>query len=499
MKIPGFIVKAFARKIQAKLWKDNMHGVEVQQGCFQSLMHRYAQTHIGKQYQLSATTSYSEFQQRVPLHDYEALRPWIEKALAGNESILWPGKPLYWSKTSGTTSGIKYIPITKDSIPFHINAARNALLCYIAESGNHSFLDGKLIFLSGSPELESKNGIPLGRLSGIVNHHVPSYLRRNQLPSYSTNCIEDWEQKVDQIVSETQHQDMRLISGIPPWVQMYFDKLMALKNRPIGEIFPNLSVFVYGGVNFAPYRNRIQQSIGRAIAFIETYPASEGFIAFQDKQDTDDLLLLTNNGIFYEFVALDQIHQASPKRITLADVQLNTQYAIILTTNAGLPAYVIGDTIRFTSIQPYRIQVSGRIKHFISAFGEHVISEEVERAMHETLSHFPAQITEFTVAPFVSDSEEHPSYHEWFIEFEQEPSDLVAFADYLNAAMCRQNVYYRDLLEGAVLAPLRIQCIQHEGFIRMMKSKGKLGGQNKVPRLSNDRQLADELKPYVRT
>lgn len=493
MKFPSFIVKAFARRIQKQLLRDNMNGIAVQKKIFHSLMASYSQTQLGKHFQISASINYNEFKQKLALQDYETLKPWIDKSIKGEENVLWPGKPLYWSKTSGTTSGIKYIPISKESISFHINAARNALLMYIAESGNYDFLNGKLIFLSGSPKLDDKNGIPCGRLSGIVNHHVPAYLRSNQLPTFPINCIEDWEQKVSAIVDETIHQDMRLISGIPPWVQMYFDQLIAKSNKSISEIFPNFSVFVYGGVNFEPYRHRIEKSIGKKIAFIETYPASEGFIAFQDSQERNDLLLLTNNGMFYEFVELNEIHTENPNRISLANVELNKNYAIVLNTNAGLSAYVIGDTVRFTSLLPYRIQVTGRIKHFISAFGEHVIGEEVEKAMQITLQSHPAVITEFTVAPFICSEENKLSYHEWFIEFEKEPEDLIAFSQTLNRALCQLNIYYADLIEGGILSDLKISIIAKDGFIQYMKQQGKLGGQNKVPRLSNDRQIAEAL------
>jgi hypothetical protein len=399
---------------------------------------------------------------------------------------------LYWAKTSGTTSGVKYIPITKESIPYHINSARNALLCYIAETGNSKFVDGKLIFLSGSPEMDKKNGVFTGRLSGIVNHHVPQYLRTNQLPSYPTNCIDDWEEKVSAIVDETFHQDMSLISGIPPWVQMYFDLLMQKSGKTIGELFPNFSVFVYGGVNFEPYRARIEQSIGRKIDTIETYPASEGFIAYQDTQTEKGLLLLTNNQMFYEFIPVDEFFNENPTRISLKDVELDKNYAIILNTNAGLFGYNIGDTVKFVSLNPYRIVVSGRIKHFISAFGEHVIGEEVEFALMSVAKKHGIEVIEFTVAPQVNPESGLP-YHEWFVEFANEPANMEQFAAEVDQAMQLKNIYYKDLIDGSILRPLVLRSLSKNAFIDLMRSMGKLGGQNKVPRLSNDRKLADLL------
>ena len=415
----------------------------------------------------------------------------------GKQNILWKGLPIYFAKTSGTTSGVKYIPITKDSIDNHINTARNALLCYMAETGNTGFASGKLIFLSGSPELERVGGIATGRLSGIVNHHVPAYLRSNQLPSYETNCIEDWEQKLDAIVSETVNQNMTLISGIPPWVQMYFDKLEATTHKKVGELFPNFNVMVQGGVNFEPYKAKLFESIGRKIDTVELFPASEGFFAFQNTQTESGLLLNTNSGIFFEFIPAEEIFVVNPRRLCLQQVELGKNYALIINSNAGLWGYNIGDTVKFVSLDPYKIIVSGRIKHFISAFGEHVIGEEVEAALLQVTAQTNTSVTEFTVAPFVAGvDDDGKSYHEWFIAFEKAPSNLADFASQLDAAMRQQNVYYDDLIKGVILEPLKIRPLQKDAFVQYMRSIGKLGGQNKVPRLSNDRVLADALSNY---
>jgi hypothetical protein len=449
-------------------------------------------TEYGREHGLDKVNTYEEFRQAIPIKDYEDMRPYIDKIKEGKHNILWKGLPIYFAKTSGTTSGMKYIPITKESIPNHINSARNALLCYMAESGNTSFADGKMIFLSGSPELERVGGIPTGRLSGIVNHHIPSYLRKNQLPSYTTNCIEDWETKLDKIVEETINEDMTLISGIPPWMQMYFDRLTEMKGKKIKEIFPNFSVMVYGGVNFDPYKAKLFDSIGGKVDGIETFPASEGFIAFQDSQSAEGLLLNTNSGIFFEFVPAGEIFNPNPVRLSLKDVKPGEQYALIINNNAGLWGYNIGDTIKFLSLDPYRIVVTGRIKHFISAFGEHVIGEEVEQALMKAAGEQQVRITEFTVAPMVENGK-GKSYHEWFVEFETKPADLDAFMKIVDEGLRKKNVYYDDLISGNILQTLRITPIRKNGFIDYMKSIGKLGGQNKVPRLSNDRKIADEL------
>ena len=466
--------------------------VQDQQSIFNHLIKVGSKTEFGNDHGFANIKSHEDFVKQVPLRDYEGFKPYIERIKQGRHNVLWKGQPIYFAKTSGTTSGVKYIPITKDSIPNHINTARNALLCYMAETGNTKFADGKLIFLSGSPELERVGGIPTGRLSGIVNHHVPKYLRSNQLPSYTTNCIEEWEEKLDKIVEETINENMTLISGIPPWMQMYFDRLEERSGKKIGELFPNFSVMVQGGVAFEPYRAKLNESIGRPIDCIELFPASEGFFAFQDSQNAEGLLLNTNSGIFYEFVPAGEITNENPTRLTLKDVKIGENYALVINSNAGLWGYDLGDTVKFVSLDPYRIIVSGRTKHFISAFGEHVIGEEVESALLSAAKEEQVQVTEFTVAPVIAKGS-GKSYHEWLIEFERPPADINAFSKKIDDNLRKKNVYYDDLIGGSILDPLHISVIKKNGFIDYMKSVGKLGGQNKVPRLSNDRRIADEL------
>lgn len=496
MGIRAFLSKPIASFIVKRQKKWASQPGKTQEKVFQYLIDTAKNTLFGKDHDFSSIKNYEDFKKRVPIRDYEDLKSYIEKVKDGQPDILWKGKPVYFAKTSGTTSGVKYIPITKDSIPFHISGARDALLNYVNETGKSKFLDGGLIFLSGSPEMEKKNGIFVGRLSGIVNHHVPKYLRTNQKPSYLTNCIEDWEEKLDKIIEETSHENMTLISGIPPWVQMYFDRLTEKTGKKVKDIFPEFSLFVYGGVNFEPYRAKLVDTIGKKVDSIETYPASEGFIAFQDSQKEEGLLLLLNSGIFYEFIPAEEYFNENPKRLSIEDVELGVNYAIILNTNAGLWGYSIGDTVKFVSKDPYRLVVSGRIKHFISAFGEHVIGEEVEKAMKSTLSNYPeVEIIEFTVAPQVTPSSGLP-HHEWFIEFSKAPNDLSAFEKDLDAALVKLNVYYEDLITGSILSNLKIASLKKDAFRDYMKSLGKLGGQNKVPRLSNDRKIADVLKNY---
>lgn len=493
MGVKAFFGLQYAKWKVKNIRKEATRALENQEKIRKELIQKAQSTHFGKDHHFEKIKNYDDFKKHIPIGDYEALRPYVDRVANGEHNVLWPGLPLYFAKTSGTTSGIKLIPITKESAPFHVKSAMEGTFCYLVESNSASVLDGKLIFLSGSPVLEKKNGIYIGRLSGIVNHLVPSWLKGSQVPSYETNIIEDWEEKVSKIADETIPLDMRLISGIPAWVQMYFEKVLEkTQKKTILEVFPNFSIFVYGGVNFAPYKAKLFSLIGKEIPSIETYPASEGFIAYQDTQTEEGLLLLTNHGIFYEFIPTSEYFNENPTRISLKDIELGVNYALILNTNAGLWGYSIGDTVKFVSKNPYRIVVTGRIKHYISAFGEHVISEEVDAAIQKACSETGAELFEYHVAPQVQTQNELP-YHEWFIEFSKLPDSMEQFRDILDSEMCKKNIYYKDLIEGNILQKAVIRNVPHGTFINYMKSLGKLGGQNKVPRLMNDRTVADKL------
>ncbi|WNM19659.1 GH3 family domain-containing protein [Flavobacterium capsici] len=496
MSLKSNASKVFARIIYKKVQAWSSKPVETQKKIFSELIKQASTTKFGIDHDFKSIKNFEDFAKRVPIRDYEALKPYIDRVINGEKDILWKGKPLYFAKTSGTTSGAKYIPLTKESLPYHIDAARNCIFLYIQETGNYDFVNGKMIFLQGSPILEEKNGIKIGRLSGIVAHYVPSYLQKNRMPSWETNCIDDWETKVDKIVEETYTEDMTVISGIPSWVQMYFEKLTQKGNIKVGEIFKNFTLFIYGGVNYEPYRAKFENLIGRKVDSIELFPASEGFFAYQDSQKAHGMLLLLNHGIFYEFIKADEFYNENPRRYTIGEVQMGINYVMIISTNAGLWGYNIGDTVEFTCIKPYRVIVTGRIKHFISAFGEHVIAKEVEHAIKKAMEDTNVSINEFTVAPQITPKEGLP-YHEWFIEFQSEPEDLDAFALKIDSAMREQNMYYNDLIIGKVLQPLKITKVAKDGFHNYMKSIGKLGGQNKIARLGNDRTIADKLEKEV--
>lgn len=492
MGIKATAAKYLAKRVHKQTLSWSSEARACQEKILHEILHKAQHTQFGEEHDFLRIKNHEVFKAQVPIRDYEQFSPYIQKIIEGGNDILWEGRPLYFAKTSGTTSGAKYIPISIDSIQHFITGARNSLLAYVYEKNDASFLEGKMIFLSGSPELDEKGGIKTGRLSGIVQRHVPAYLQRNRLPSYNTNRIENWEQKLEAIVKETITQNMTLISGIPPWVQMYFDCLIEKSGKKIGDLFPNLKIIAHGGVNFEPYKPKLLESIGRSVADIETYPASEGFIAYQIKQNENGLLLNLNAGIFFEFVPSEEIFSENPKRLMIHEVELGVNYTVVLSSNAGLWAYNLGDTVKFVSRNPFKIIVTGRVKHFISAFGEHVIVEEVEQSMIETAKAFEADIIEFTVAPQITPKEELP-YHEWFVEFGKAPENLAKFSEALDKKLRLKNIYYNDLITGKILQPLKINALPKGSFIKYMKSIGKLGGQNKVPRLSNDRKVVEDL------
>ena len=497
MSLKSFIIKPFAKHISSQLKTMSENAIADQKSTFLNLIEKAKSTAFGKDHDFHKIKSYKDYKEAVPIRDYEGLRKYVDLILDGQSDILWPGQPKYLAKTSGTTSGVKYIPITDVSIKSQINTSRTALMHYTATT-NAKLFSGKMIFVSGSPELSDYNGIPTGRLSGIVNHEIPAWVKGNQLPSYKTNCIDDWEQKLDKIVEETKNQDLTLISGIPPWVQMYYERLLAATGKStIKDIFPNLKLFVHGGVNYEPYKGIMDKMMGPGVDTLETYPASEGFIAFQDQVNDNSLILNTNAGLFFEFVSVSDINNPTPERLSLSEVEVNKDYAIIITSNAGLWSYNIGDVVRFNSLNPYRLRVSGRIKHFISAFGEHVIAKEIEEAITIISSELDLDVVDFTVAPQIEATNGKLPYHEWFIEFKNTPEQLSMIELKLDDEISRQNIYYRDLIEGSILQTLIIRPIRKNGFRDYMKSIGKLGGQNKIPRLKNDRSIADKLSQYL--
>lgn len=493
MGIKSTIIKPIAKRINSKIEKDQRHAIEHQDRIRNSNCKFASKTSFGKDYNLSAIKSYEEFRTQIPILNYEKIKNYMDRVLLGEKDVLWPGRPSYIVGTAGTTSGIKYIPLSKQSIPYHFGTARNATMSFAYKNNVVDIFDGNLLFLSGSPKLDKIGGIPTGRLSGIVNHQVPQWMRRNQVPSYDTNIISDWEEKVTSIIKEVHQKDLRMISGIPPWVSMFMEQLIDYTGKDsVMNVFQNLRLFIYGGMNYEPYRHKMERLIGKSLLSLETYPATEGFIAFQTHKEDNSLLLNTNAGIFFEFVPVDKLNDPESNRISLADVKTNTQYAIMLSNNAGLFCSMIGDIVEFTSTNPYRLLVKGRTKHFISAFGEHVIGQEVEKAFSSALRKHQLPIDEFTVAPLINPIDGGLPYHEWHIEIDPK-IDLTEFAKTLDNEMQKVNFHYKELVNGKVIRPLQIVKLAPGTFANYQKSLGKLGGQNKVARLSNNRKIVDAI------
>ena len=484
----------FFVKIKNRKWKKN--AIKIQNRTLLALTQKAQKTDFGKRHKFSEIYDYESFKSRVPLREYEDFKEFLFKNNVKNKT--WIGSPIYYCKTSGTTSGVKFIPISKHSLSNHINSARAAILNYMIKASKTSLINGKMMFIQGMPTLDFHYQVPSGRLSGIVAHHVPFYLRNKRLPSYKINSTENWLEKMEGIIFETHNQNMTLIGGIPPWLIMYFEKLIKKTNKKtVLEIFPNLELLVVGGMNFAPYAERFKALLGGEVQIIEVYAASEGFFAYQDQLEIPELLLLIDEGIFYEFINTKTYYSGKPERISIEDIKLGENYALVVNSNAGLWGYIIGDTIRFTSKDPYRIVITGRLNQFISAFGEHLIIEEAEKAVSILNQNSGAFIKEFHVAPkFINDSGGLP-YHEWFIEFDKHPRDIKQYELKLDMLLQEQNIYYKDLISSETLQTLKITILRNESFNNYMEDKGKLGGQNKMIRLSNNRDVANEILKFA--
>jgi len=490
------IVSFLARKNKKAVDAWSKKSVDNQEKIFTKLVTTLAETKYGKKIGANKKMSLFDFQKKSPINSYEDLSPYIKLISMGEKNVLWPGRPAYFAKTSGTTSGVKFIPLTTEMLKNQINSSKEALLLYAFYQKKFEAINGKMMFVQGSPILKKYGKIKTGRLSGIVANHIPFFLQSNRLPSFKTNSIENWEKKTENIINETIGCDLRLIGGIPPWVIMYFQSILKKTHKEnINVVFPNLSLYVHGGVNFKPYKNTLRSLLPN-VDFLELYPASEGFFAYQDDIKDDALLLLTNHGVFYEFIESNEFLKGEGQRITLKDVVLGKNYVLIISTCSGLWSYNIGDTVMFVNLNPYKIVITGRIKHYISAFGEHVISKEVETALDLCLTKFGGEVFSFTVCPNISPKNGLP-HHDWFIEFIKKPTNFSSFCEYLDTSLRKQNIYYNDLVKNNIIKPLVVNCVKVGSFNNYMKSIDKLGGQNKCPSISNDRKIGNFLSNYL--
>lgn len=453
-------------------------------------------THFGKDHSFQTIKSYRDFKKQVPISSYETLSPYIKQIHKNKVDVLWSGRPVGLGLTSGTTSGNdKRIPVTSESLKVYKRTVMDQLLSYIGTSDNAGVLFGKQLFLSSTPVVTKIHDMPVAAISGLTTHLTSSFIRSRMLPSKQVSVVVDWEEKQSAMLEECLGQDIRLVAGIPIWIQAFFDRIIEYTGKSVGEVFPNLSLIIYGGVNVTPYKQQLLKSIGRKIDFLENYVATEAFIAYQDSVEQVGMLLNLSGGIFYEFVPVEEIDFKNPTRLNLQEVKLEQSYVILLTTNGGLWAYDIGDTIKFTSLNPFRITVTGRTAHFVSAFGEHMTIEQVERVIKHACSlQADASVKEFTVAPNIKF--DNLSYHDWYIEFSHSPENRKKFTTDIDFKLKSISHIYRALRERSIIGEPKIHYMKENTFKNYMQSIGKLGGQNKVPRLQNNRNIADVLEKY---
>lgn len=469
---------------------------EVQEELLFNLIKKAKNTEIGKQYDFSTITSYKEFTERVPIVNYELIEPLITRSRRGEQNISWPTEIKWFAKSSGTTNAkSKFIPVSNESLEECHYAGTKDLLCtYLNNNENAQLFTGKGLRLGGSKELYEENGTYFGDLSAIIIDNMPFWAEMSSTPSSQISLMSDWETKMTAIVNETLKENVTSLAGVPSWMLVLLNEILTTKKSTnLSEIWPNLEVYFHGGVSFTPYRDQYQQILPKTCKYYEIYNASEGFFAIQDQNYSDELLLMLDYGIFYEFIDMDTYHTNSPKVYRLDQVELHKNYAILITTNAGLWRYKVGDTIRFTSLSPFRIKISGRTKHFINVFGEELMIENAEQALRATCVKTNTDIVDFSVAPIFMYGKEKGA-HEWLIEFKKSPKNSIEFAKILDIELQQLNSDYEAKRNNNItLKPLQLIVARENLFYDWLKSKGKLGGQHKIPRLSNSRNYLEEL------
>lgn len=488
------LIRPFAWHISRSLVKEQYHILQIQQDIFHKILSKTARTSFGIEFGIEKKMSLDIYNDRLAIRDYEDYIPFINRISQGEKNVLWPRLPQYFVGTSGTTTGVKYIPQTRESLPFHFSTARNAALNYCYQNKLLEIFDGNLLFLSGSPELYMHGKISTGRLSGIINHVIPQWLRTNHLPSLEVNKTANWEDKIHKVVKECLTGDLRMISGIPPWLLMFLEKSLDISGKStIKDVYPNLKLCIHGGVNFQPYQHRFDALIGKKMHYLDTFPASEGFLGYQLEMG-NEFSLAANAGSFFQFLRFENGQVIKDRIIGLPEVELGQNYAVVMSTFAGFHNYVLGDVIKFTSIDPYRFKYVGRTSAYISAFGEHVTMEDVEWVIEKyaQLEKFTS-VTEYTVCPNIQDDVGSKPFHEWFIEFHEIPDNLDEIASTLDKLMMGKNFHYADLRNGNIIAKLQIRLIPPGRFIKSLLANNIIDGQNKIPRIRNDRKIADLL------
>lgn len=480
-----------------------LNPIDTQKQVFNHIVGSAQFTEYGKKYGFEHINSISEFKKNVPVNDYDSLKPYIERILQGEQNLLWPSHISWFAKSSGTTSDkSKFIPISKESLDDnHFKAGKDVFALYFRQFPQSAFMSGKCLVIGGSHQINQLSADSFyGDLSAVMLQNLPLYGQMVRTPDLSIALMAEWEEKIEKIARTTINEDVTYIAGVPTWTIVLIKRILEITGaKNLLEVWPNLEVYVHGGVSFKPYRRQFEQYIpSEQMRYIETYNASEGFFAAQDDVDRDDMLLFLNHGIYYEFMPLEEYGKAQPETLSLRDVELNKNYALVLNTNGGLWRYIVGDTIQFTSLNPYRIKVSGRLKHFINAFGEEVIVDNSDHAIAEACRQTGAVVNDYTAAPVYMTGESNGA-HEWIIEFEHLPCPLEVFTEKMDKSLQSVNSDYEAKRHKDIA--LRMPVVHRMpagGFNKWLKDKGKLGGQHKVPRLSNERKYLEEIMPYTK-
>ncbi len=483
-----------------RIWRINNwvnHPVQAQRGVLQHLVTAAQYTVFGKKYHFSKTFTLKDFKKNVPIHEYDDMQPYIMRMMEGEVNVLWNTPVNWFAKSSGTTSDkSKFIPISDESLQDnHYQANKDVLSNYYKNFPGSDLLTGKGLVIGGSHQINKVNDdIQYGDLSAVLMQNTPFWGQWLRTPELSIALMDEWEKKIEQLAHATADENVTSLAGVPTWTLILLKRILELKNADhIKQVWPNLELYINGGVSFVPYREQFEKIIGAPINYLEVYNASEGFFAAQESPDDDGMTLFTEHGIFYEFMPVEEYRKSNPITVGLGRVQLNTNYAIIISTTGGLWRYLVGDTIRFTAINPYRIVVTGRLKHYMNAFGEEVIVDNSDRAIAAASQKTGAIVSDYTAAPLFF-TENSNGAHEWLIEFDKEPASLDVFTAELDAALKDSNSDYEAKRYKNIALRLPVVKMLPKGsFNRWLRSKGKMGGQHKVPRLCNERTFVEEI------
>lgn len=502
MSIISPAIKGFM-KLRLSAIDNFMHNpVDTQQQVFNHLIGSAQFTEYGKKYGFDKINSIADFKRQVPINDYDSLKPYIQRILEGEQNILWPSPISWFAKSSGTTSDkSKFIPISKESLDDnHYKGGKDVLTLYLKQFPESKMMSGKCLTIGGSHQINQLNADSFfGDLSAVMLQNMPLYAQIIRTPDLSIALMDEWEQKIEMMAHTTIQENVTYIAGVPTWTIVLIKRILEISGaKDLHEVWPNLELYIHGGVSFKPYRKQFESFIpSPEMHYYETYNASEGFFAAQDHTDADGMLLFLNHGIFYEFMPMEEYGKENPRTLTLKEVELNKNYAIVINTNCGLWRYMVGDTIQFTSLKPFRIKVTGRLKHFINAFGEEVIVDNTDHALAEACRQTGAIVNDYTAAPVYMTGESNGA-HEWIIEFDSLPCPIEVFTEVMDAALQKVNSDYEAKRHKNIALRMPIVHVMPKGgFNTWLKDKGKLGGQHKVPRLNNERRYLEEILPYV--